>query len=107
MTVISVLYPATGGSRFDLDYYTKKHVPSVRELCKDFGLLDIQILRGVASLDGGGPAVRITGLLTFGSTGEFQNAMARHGAKIMADIPNFTDIQPVLQINEPLAYRGQ
>jgi hypothetical protein len=30
MTVISVLYPSAGGSRFDLDYYTKKHVPSVR-----------------------------------------------------------------------------
>jgi uncharacterized protein (TIGR02118 family) len=103
MTVISVMYPATSGSRFDLDYYTTKHLPLVRQLCQDLGLRDIQILRGVASFDGGSPAFRITALLTFGSTGEFQNAMVRHGAEIIADIPNFTDAPPVLQMNEPLA----
>jgi uncharacterized protein (TIGR02118 family) len=103
MTVISATYPAATGARFDLDYYTKKHLPLVQQLCKDLGLRDIQVLRGVASLDGGGPAFRITALLTFGSIGEFQNAMAKHGAEIIADIPNFTDAPPVLQVNEPLA----
>ena len=103
MVVVSAMYPTLNGSRFDFDYYMHKHVPLVDKRCKDLGLREIQIYRGVASLDGGGPAFHITALLTFGSIEEFQNAMSRHGAEIIADIANFTDSQPALQINEPLA----
>jgi hypothetical protein len=41
-------------------------------------------------------------LLTFGSMQEFQNAAQSHGPEIFADIPRFTNVQPVVQINEAL-----
>jgi uncharacterized protein (TIGR02118 family) len=104
MVVISVMYPTGSGSRFDFDYYLHKHVPLVDTRWGDLGLRELQIFRGVASLEGGGPAFHVTALLTFGSIEEFQNAMSKHGAEIIADIVNFTDSQPALQINEPLAY---
>jgi len=41
-----------------------------------------------------------TGNLYFNTVADFQQAMAAHGAELQADIPNFTDIMPQLQINE-------
>jgi hypothetical protein len=42
-------------------------------------------------------------LLSFGSAGEFQGAAAAHGPEIFADIPRFTNVQPVVQINDVVA----
>jgi uncharacterized protein (TIGR02118 family) len=40
------------------------------------------------------------GHLYFESVAEFQAAFAPHAAAIMADIPNYTNIQPVIQVSE-------
>ena len=72
ITITSVMYPAASGSHFDLDYCAKKHLTVSAQTLEDLGLREIQILRGIGSLDGGGPAFRITALLTFGSTEGFQ-----------------------------------
>jgi hypothetical protein len=34
---------------------------------------------------------------------EFQKAMAAHGPEIIADIPNYTDIEPQIQFSEMTA----
>jgi len=39
-------------------------------------------------------------LLTFRSMQDFQNAAAAHVQEIMGDIPNFTNVKPIIQINE-------
>ena len=31
---------------------------------------------------------------------DLQDGLATHGAKIMGDIPNFTDVQPKIQISD-------
>jgi uncharacterized protein (TIGR02118 family) len=40
------------------------------------------------------------GHLYFDSVADFQAAFGPHAAAIKADIPNYTDIQPTIQINE-------
>ena len=40
------------------------------------------------------------GYLYFDSIPAFQNAFAAHADKIMADLPNYTNIEPVVQISE-------
>jgi uncharacterized protein (TIGR02118 family) len=40
------------------------------------------------------------GTLTFNSMDDYKEAFRVHGAKLFADIPNFTDIEPVVQVNE-------
>jgi uncharacterized protein (TIGR02118 family) len=40
------------------------------------------------------------GHLYFDSVEAFQAAFGPHAPAIMADIPNYTDIQPVIQISE-------
>ena len=32
-----------------------------------------------------------------------QKALAKHGAEMLGDIPNYTKIEPIMQVNEVLA----
>ena len=104
MVVVTVLYPKTATSLFDYDYYVTKHVPLVQARWAGMGLMHVELLRGTATLEGGPPAFALMGKLVFGSQAEMQEALAAHGAEIMGDIPNYTDVQPLIQMNEPLAF---
>ena len=45
---------------------------------------------------------QVVALLTFRSLEDFQNAVQAHGQEILDDIPNFTSVQPIVQITEDL-----
>jgi uncharacterized protein (TIGR02118 family) len=100
MIKVTVLYPAGDGKKFDMDYYTTKHIPMVKALFAD-ALKRTAIDKGIAggAPDSKAPFVVIC-YLYFDSVTAFQNAMAANGKKVQGDIPNFTDIQPVIQISE-------
>ncbi|AYH41863.1 EthD family reductase [Azoarcus sp. DN11] len=102
MIKVSVLYPYSDGFRFDLDYYCKRHMPMVKdrlgEACR--GIAVDRGLSGEAA--GSAPQNVAMAHLFFDSVEAFQNAFAPHAEAIMADIPNYTDIQPVIQISEVL-----
>ncbi|MGK7871375.1 EthD family reductase [Falsiroseomonas sp. E2-1-a20] len=102
MVILSVMYPAPPGSSFDQEYYLNEHTALLWRCWKEMGLREVRILRGTGS-PGDGPATYgIIALLTFESAGALQKAVASHGAEIFADIPKFTNVQPVVQINESL-----
>jgi uncharacterized protein (TIGR02118 family) len=44
----------------------------------------------------------VMALLWFRSVQDFESAAKEHGREIFADIPNFTNVKPIVQINEPL-----
>ena len=100
MIKVSVLYPVGENTTFDMDYYCKSHMPMVREklgaACKSTAVEQ--------GLGGGAPGTPPTytamGHLYFNSVDEFQSAFAPHAKAIMADIPNYTNIAPVLQVSE-------
>ncbi len=101
MIRISVLYPSGEGKRFDYDYYTKKHMPLVSERLKSGGLIRLEVDKGLAGGAPGAPApFACVGHLYFNSVPEFQKAMAPHGKELFADVPNFTNITPQVQISE-------
>ena len=55
---------------------------------------------GIAGGAPGAPATYVAmGHLYFDSADVFQSAFAPHAPAIMADIPNYTNIQPVIQIS--------
>lgn len=99
MIVVSVMYPETEGARFDLDYYMKTHMPLVASRGQDIGLQSYQVMRGTGA-PGGKPIYRVVAHLTVSSLQAFHSGMETHGKEIMGDIPNFTDIRPVIQFNE-------
>ena len=100
MIKISVFYPAQNGARFDMDYYLKVHMPMVREklgeACKSMA-----VEQGLSGITPGTPPVYcVLAHMVFESVEKFQSAFAPHASAIMADIPNYTSLQPVIQIGE-------
>jgi uncharacterized protein (TIGR02118 family) len=95
MIRLSVLYPATEGATFDHDYYANSHVPLA---VKAWGLEGADIDKGV-----NGPYVAAVHF-TFDSMEAMGAALGAPGtADVMADVPNYTTIQPVMQTSEIVA----
>jgi uncharacterized protein (TIGR02118 family) len=100
MIRVHVQYPRSEGAKFDMDYYCNKHMPMVQERCGD-ALKNMTIEEGLSGGMSGNPSANIaSGTLTFESIQAFQAAMGPHMPEIMGDIPNYTDITPVLEITE-------
>ena len=101
MPTISVIYPRSEGATFDYDYYEQTHLPLVVERWRDAGLTGAEALRGVGAPDGGEPPFLAIALIRFDTMDRFRAALAGpHAAEIMGDIANFTDVTPVIQVNE-------
>jgi uncharacterized protein (TIGR02118 family) len=100
MIKVSVLYPNDDSATFDIDYYCNTHVPMVGKLLGD-ALKGGAVDSGVAGGAPGEAAAFIAmGHLTFDSVEAFQDSFGPHVDEIMADLPNFTNVQPQIQISE-------
>lgn len=99
MIKVSVLYPNSPDARFDMAYYTSKHMPMVQK--KVSTCRGIAAEKGVAGgSPGSAPTYIAAGHLLFDSVEAFQSGFGPHATEIMADIPNYTNSQPVIQISE-------
>ena len=100
MIKISVMYPHRDGGRFDMEYYTKSHMLMVQgklgAACK--GIAVEQGLGGAAP--GSPPAYTAFGHIYFDTVEAFQAAFAPHVEEFMSDVPNYTDLEPVVQVSE-------
>ncbi len=100
MIKVSVMYPNQPGARFDHTYYRDQHMPLVQKKlgahCKSY-----TVDKGLA---GGAPGQAATyvcvGNIFCESVEAFQAGFGPHAQEIMADIPNYTDLSPVIQISE-------
>jgi uncharacterized protein (TIGR02118 family) len=100
MIKVSVLYPNNEGSKFDMSYYCNTHIPMVREKLGE-AYKNVAVEQGVSGpTPGSRPAFVAMGHLYFDSVAEFQSAFGPHANSIMADILNYTDIQPTIQISD-------
>ncbi len=99
MIKVSVLYPNSDGSKFDIDYYCKSHMPMVASKL-GAALKKSEVDQGLAGGAPGAPATYAAmGHLYFDNVEAFQGAFGPHAKEIMADVPNYTNIQPVIQIS--------
>lgn len=100
MIKVSVMYPNEPGARFDHDYYRDNHMPLVKERMGD-ACLYYTVDKG---LGGGGPkdpATYVAMCHIFADSVEaFQAAFGPHADEILADIKNYTDLAPVMQVSE-------
>ena len=100
MIKVSVMYPHSPGARFDHAYYRDKHMPLLArrlgDACKSY-----TIDKGLAGGAPGTPATYIGMCHVFCDSVEaFQAAFGPHANEILADIANYTDLKPVMQISE-------
>lgn len=100
MIRVTVLYPKSADSRFDMDYYLSKHTPMVKERLTPLGMVRIDVDEGVAGFPPDQPATyHVIAYLVFESVEDLQKGMGAHGGEIMGDIVNYTNVQPIVQIN--------
>lgn len=99
MYCATVAYPRKDGGTFDFDYYTKKHIPMVTRYI-GANSPKSEIRKGISSPDGSPASFVCIASIWIKSIEEFQTTLAKHGKEIMGDIPNYTNIQPILQVDE-------
>jgi uncharacterized protein (TIGR02118 family) len=103
MTTLSVIYPRSPGARFDYSYYQQTHLPLVAGRWQEAGLVAAEALRGISAPDGGEAPFFAMALIRFQSPEQLGAALAgEHTAEIMGDLTNFTDVQPIVQVNEDI-----
>ncbi|MEM1336805.1 MAG: EthD family reductase [Bacteroidota bacterium] len=97
---IAIMYPNAEGKTFDMEYYSEKHMPMVAELFGE-GLKGLEIDKGIAGRTPEEPMPYLAvGYFYFDSLEAYQNAFGPNAEQILGDIPNYTNIQPVVQISE-------
>jgi uncharacterized protein (TIGR02118 family) len=100
MIKVSVMYPNTPGARFDHAYYKDKHMPLVKRLMGD----SCKYYTVDKGMNGGAPdtAPTYVGMChIFSESAEaFQAGFGPHAKEILADIANYTDLAPVMQMSE-------
>ena len=99
MIKVSVMYPNTPGARFDHDYYRDKHMPLLQERmgasCKKY-----TVEKGISGA-GGAPALYVGLCHIYSESVEaFQAGFGPHAKELAADVINYTDLTPVMQISE-------
>jgi uncharacterized protein (TIGR02118 family) len=101
MVRISVFYATSDGKKFDHEYYVNRHMKLVRDRLGSFGLVRTEVDKGMGGGAPGAPAPFVAiGHVYFNSLDGFQKGMGQHGKEIMGDVPNYTNIQPQIQISE-------
>lgn len=107
MASLSVVYPRTDGATFDYDYYRTKHMSVVAEKWASAGLIGGEALLGQAAADGSESPYLAIGILHFDSADSLRAALdGEHGSEVIADIRKFTNVQPVIQVNERFVPRS-
>lgn len=95
------MYPNTPGSRFDMDYYLNKHCPFAIKEFTAAGAVKIDVDCGVSGLMPGSPApFHAIAYITVPDIATYQSLLANSAPKVMADIPNYTDVQVQVQVSE-------
>ena len=100
MIKVSVMYPNQPGARFDHAYYRDRHMPLVKarmgDACRTY-----TVDRGLGGGMPGSPATYVGMCHIYCDSVEaFQAAFNPHAKEILDDIPNYTDLTPVIQISE-------
>ncbi|WP_128003565.1 EthD family reductase [Piscinibacter defluvii] len=91
-------------ARFDHEYYESAHARLTTHLLAPLDLVRFECDRTV------GPGPWQPGIVVATSNAYFQSVAAAHealsrvGAELAADLPNYTNIRPVLHVSEVLAH---
>mgnify|MGYP002480423034 CR=1 FL=1 len=100
MIKVSVMYPNTPGNRFDHAYYRDQHMPLLKKRMGSH-LTSYTVDKGLAGGAPDAPATYVAMCHLFcDSVAEFQAGFGPHAKEIMADIANYTDLKPTMQISE-------
>ena len=106
MIEIAILYPYAPGRRFNHDYYETVHIPMALELLGST-VRSVTVTRGVApGPPWPDPTYSATSRFICESVDAYQRAVLPHLGPLQADLVNFSDCEPVIQISEITVQSG-
>ena len=98
---LAVYYPWRADAKFDYDYYREKHLKMLADLYgKSVGKMIVR--KGLRKGDGSAPAFVTALTVEILAMDAYEAASKDVVPKLRADIPNFTNIIPVAQLEEIL-----
>ncbi len=100
MIRVTVLYKNMPDSEFDFDYYVNTHMPLAKKRLADFGMGDFEVERGIEAVDGEAAPYICVMHAEFATIDGFKRGFEKHGEELSADVPNYTNIAPEIQISE-------
>ncbi|MDA0347530.1 MAG: EthD family reductase [Verrucomicrobia bacterium] len=103
MIRICVTYRRSEGSTFDVDYYQHVHFKLVHELLDPLGLVSAEMDVGIPGVGGTEAPFHAIGYLVFKNMDDCTAAFEKEGARLVADVINCTNIEPVIQISNYLS----
>ncbi|WP_423735875.1 EthD family reductase [Chitinophaga caseinilytica] len=101
MIKVTILYPNGEGMHFDMDYYKTKHMPMLQRLMGD-SLKAVKIDKGLGGRPGEPIPYLAIGYLYFERLSAYESTFGPNAKEILADIPKYTNIKPVVQVSEVL-----
>jgi uncharacterized protein (TIGR02118 family) len=100
MITVNVLYRHSDSVKFNMNYYLDTHIPLIKSLLGS-ALKGVLVQQGIGGgAPGSAPEFTVITVLRFESMEAFQAAFLPHAPAVMADLANFTDVQPSIQFSE-------
>lgn len=100
MVKVAIMYPHEEGKTFDMEYYSEKHMPMVANLFGNY-LKGMSIDKGIAGQTPEEPMPFLAiGTFYFATLEDYGQAFGPNAEKILGDIANYTNIQPIVQISK-------
>ena len=101
---VTVLYPTDAGSSFDWDYFLNHHVPMVEAALAGECLTGMKVALGLSgAAPGDPPAYQAVMVISYDNIVAFHRPWRQQHHRIMADVANFTNTRPVVQLSEDIA----
>ena len=100
MIRVSVFYPRIEGKRFDIEYYKNHHMSLVKKRLRP---ITVEIDIGIPNEHGQDAPYVAIGHMTFASKEQLAAVFAPAAQELRADIPHYTDIEPIRQVSEVIA----
>ncbi|MBN2239437.1 MAG: EthD family reductase [Dehalococcoidales bacterium] len=100
MIKVAVMYPNGPENTFDMDYYLTKHMAMVHDRLDSICLVKTEVDKGLAGMgEDAPPPYMAIGYLYFENMEGLQK-MLPYDPEFAGDVPNFTNVQPIIQISE-------
>lgn len=100
MIRVTITYPNSPGGHFDAGYYVKVHMPMAAKLLGS-AVRDVTAEIGIQGGElGSRPAYAAIAGFTSDSIDVFGRAFRQVADQLQGDIPNYTNIEPVIQFSE-------
>ena len=100
MKCITILYPAKDNDAFGFEFYLNRHVPLIKDILGKC-LERIEVRKGASAQDGSSaPTYTCVISIWIADWPAYEKAIAARASELIAEVPLFTKVMPIIQIDE-------